>query len=98
MTNSLAERFFDIDLCVAAAGPPSTAVDMAPENWRTGSQNVQPLGEFVGKELQGDVATELEILPFVHDAHAPATDLADDSVMGNRLTNGLGRCGHLRKS
>jgi hypothetical protein len=44
------------------------------------------------------VATELEVLRLVHDAHAPAADLADDSVMGNRLTNGLGRCGHLRKS
>ena len=46
------------------------------------------------KELQGDVATELEVFRLVHNTHAPAADLAADAVMGNRLTHGLGWRGH----
>src|SRR6266851_6617943 len=46
------------------------------------------VGEFVGKELQGDVATELEVFRLVHNTHTPAADLADDAVMGNRLPHG----------
>ena len=52
------------------------------------------VGEFVGKELQGDVATELQVFRLVHHAHAPAADLAEDAVMGNRLPHGLGGRGH----
>jgi hypothetical protein len=40
------------------------------------------------------VAAELEVFRLVHHAHAPAADPAEDSVMGNRLTHGLGRRGH----
>jgi hypothetical protein len=53
-------------------------------------------GEFVGKELQGDVATELQVFRLVHHAHAPAADLAEDAVMGNRLPFGLRRASSLR--
>ena len=52
------------------------------------------VGEFVGKELQGDVATELEVFGLVDDAHAPTADLAEYAVMGNRLPHGLGGRGH----
>ncbi len=52
------------------------------------------VGEDVGKELQGDVATELEVLRLVHNTHAPAADLAVEAVMGNRLTHRLGWRGH----
>jgi len=52
------------------------------------------VGKVVGKELQGNVATELEVFRFVHDTHAPAADPAEDAVMGNRLPNGLGGRGH----
>ncbi len=52
------------------------------------------VGEFVGKELQGDVATELEVFRLVHHTHTAAADLAEDAVMGNRLTHGLGGRGH----
>jgi hypothetical protein len=38
------------------------------------------VGEFIGKELQGDVATELEVFRLVHHTHAPAADLAQDAV------------------
>ena len=55
------------------------------------------VGEFVGKELQGDVATELEVFRLVHHTHAPAADLAEDAVMGNRLPHGLGGRGHWRR-
>jgi hypothetical protein len=48
------------------------------------------VGEFVGKELQGDVTTELEVFGLVDDTHAPAADPTEDTVMGNRLTYGLG--------
>ena len=52
------------------------------------------VGEFVGKELQGDVATELQVFRLIDHAHSPAADLAKDAVMGNRLTDGLGGRGH----
>jgi hypothetical protein len=52
------------------------------------------LGEFVGKQLQGDVATELEVFRLVHNTNAPAPNLAQDAVMGNCLTHGLGGRGH----
>ncbi len=52
------------------------------------------MGEVVGKELQGDVATELEVFRFIHNTHAPAADPAEDAVMRNRLTHGLGGRGH----
>jgi hypothetical protein len=55
------------------------------------------VGEFVGKELQGDMATELEVFSLVDHTHAPAADLAEDAVMGNRLPHGLGRSGHCRE-
>ena len=52
------------------------------------------VGEVVRKELQGDVATELQVFRFIHDTHAPAADPAEDAVMGNCLANGLGGRGH----
>jgi hypothetical protein len=48
------------------------------------------VGEFVGKELQGDVATELEVFRLIHHTHATATNLAEYAVMGDRLPDGLG--------
>jgi hypothetical protein len=48
------------------------------------------MGEFVGKELQGDVATELEVFCLIHDTHSPTADHAEDAVMGNRLPHRLG--------
>jgi hypothetical protein len=47
------------------------------------------VGEFVGKELQRYVATELEVFGLIHHTHAPAANLAEDAVMGNRLPHGL---------
>jgi hypothetical protein len=48
------------------------------------------VGEFVGQELQGHVAAQLEVFRLVHHTHTTATDLAEDAVMGNRLAHGLG--------
>jgi hypothetical protein len=52
------------------------------------------VGEFIGKELQGNVATQLQVFRFVDHTHAPAADLADDAVMGDRPTHRLGGRGH----
>ena len=52
------------------------------------------VGEFVGEELQGDVAPELQVFRLVHHTHAAAADPAEDAVMRNRLTQGFGRSGH----
>jgi hypothetical protein len=54
------------------------------------------VGEFLGEELQGDMSTELQVFCLIHHAHAPAADPAEDAVMGDRLTNGLGGRGHWR--
>jgi len=58
------------------------------------AEGLRIIGEFVGKELQSDVATELKVFSLIHHAHAPAADLAQDTVMGNRLPHGFGRSGH----
>ena len=55
------------------------------------------VGEFIGKELQGHVATELEVFGLVDDAHATAADLAEDAVMGNCLPHGLKGRRHWRE-
>jgi len=52
------------------------------------------VGKFVGKELQGDVATEFEVFCFVDHTHPASPDPAEDVVMGNCLPNGLRRRGH----
>ena len=48
----------------------------------------------LGKEFEGDVAAELKVFGLVNDAHAAAANPAQDAVMGNRLTHGLGGRGH----
>jgi hypothetical protein len=48
-------------------------------------------------ELVSDVATKLKVFCLVHHTHALAPDLAEDAVMGNGLTNGLGGRRHLRE-
>jgi hypothetical protein len=55
------------------------------------------VGEFIGKKLERNMATELYILGFIHHTHSPSADLAQDAVMGNGLPNGLGRCSYWRK-
>ena len=58
------------------------------------AEGLRVVGEFVGKELQGDVATELQVFRLIHHTHSAAADLAEDAVVGNRLPHGLGRRGH----
>jgi hypothetical protein len=58
------------------------------------AEGLRIVGEFFGEELQGKVTIELEVFRLIDHAHAPTADLAEDAVMGNRLTNGLGRRGH----
>ena len=62
------------------------------------AEGLRVVGEFVGKELQGDVATELEVFRLVNHAHSAASDPAEDAVMGNCLPYGLrgrGHCVHM---
>src|SRR5438552_9506557 len=61
------------------------------------AESLYIVGEFVGKELQSDVATELQVFRLVHHAHSPPTDPAEDAVVGDRLPHGLGRGGHWRQ-
>jgi hypothetical protein len=58
------------------------------------AEGLRIMGEFVGQELQCDVAIQLEVFRLIHNAHAPTADLAQDAVMGNRLPDGLGGCSH----
>lgn len=55
------------------------------------------VGEFLGKELQGHVPTELDVFRLVHHAHASAANPADDAVMGDRLSGWLRWHYHWRK-
>src|SRR4051794_9265170 len=50
-------------------------------------------GEFVGRELQRDVATELEVFRLIDHTH-PTAELTQNAVMGHGLPHGLGRRGH----
>ena len=43
------------------------------------------------KELQGNKAVEPRVLSLVHDAHAAPAQLLDDTIVGDRLANHLGR-------
>jgi len=52
------------------------------------------VGKFIGKELEGDMATELEVFRFIHHTHAPAADPAENAVMGDGLPNDWTRVFH----
>src|SRR5208283_3941821 len=45
------------------------------------------LGEVVGKELQGDVAAELQVFRLVHNTHPAAAELLDDAVVRDGLAD-----------
>ena len=40
------------------------------------------------------MATQLQVFRFVHHTHPATANLAEDTVMGNRLPHELGGCGH----
>ncbi len=50
-------------------------------------QSTQFLRQIVRKKLEGDRATELEILGFVDHTHPATTKLLDDAVVRDGLTN-----------
>jgi hypothetical protein len=58
------------------------------------AESLYVVGEFVGKELQSHVTTQLEVFRLIHNTHGTAANLAEDAVMGNRLPHGLGGRGH----
>ena len=53
--------------------------------------------KIIGKELQSNTATELQVFRLINNAHAPTPDLAEDAVMGNCLPHELGRSSHWRE-
>jgi hypothetical protein len=64
---------------------------------RDSAEGLLIVGEFFGKELQSDVATQLQVFRLVDDTYPPAADLAEDAVMGNRLPHRLRVWRHWRK-
>jgi hypothetical protein len=58
------------------------------------AESLRVVGEFVGKKLQSDVATQLQVFAFADHTHATTADLAEDAVMGNRLPHRLGGRSH----
>ncbi len=46
-------------------------------------KRLRVFGEFFGKELQRNVAAELQIFGFVNHAHAAAADLTQNTVMAD---------------
>ena len=72
-------------------------VSIFPEGEESSAESLCVVGKFIGEELQRDVATELQVFRFVDDTHPTAPDLAEDAVMGNRLTHGLRRSSHSRQ-
>jgi hypothetical protein len=50
------------------------------------------VGKIIGKELEGNVATELQVLGFVNYTHAPATKLLDDAIVRDGLADHAQEC------
>src|SRR5207253_7620269 len=44
------------------------------------TESLPSVGEFLRQELQGGVATELEVFRLVHDTHATPADFVQDAV------------------
>jgi hypothetical protein len=44
-------------------------------------------GQFLRQELQGDHASQLDVLGLIHDTHAAATELLQDAVVGDGLAD-----------
>jgi len=57
-------------------------------------ERLSVVGGFIRRELQRDMAAKLEILSVVNHTHATAADPADDAVVRDRLSHGLGGRGH----
>src|SRR5688572_2497512 len=50
-------------------------------------QSLAIFGKLLGKELQGDAASEPCVFGLVHHAHAPAPELLDDSIVRDGLAD-----------
>src|SRR5262249_4778505 len=53
-------------------------------------------GEFAGKNLEADMAPQLQIFCLVHNPHTPTADFAEYPVVGDCLGWGLGKAVHWR--
>ena len=57
-------------------------------------QRLQVFRHVFRKELQGDVATEAQVLGFVDHTHATAAELLEDAVVGDGLADECVRARH----
>jgi hypothetical protein len=59
-------------------------------------EDLRVAGYIVGKKFKSDKAMKTSVFRFVNDAHASATELLDDAVVGDGLSDergGVGHCG-----
>src|SRR5215831_21061542 len=56
---------------------------------KTGDR-LRVMGYVLGQELERDQAAELQVLSFVHDAHAAAAQLLEDPVVRNGVADHWG--------
>src|SRR6266568_1060328 len=52
------------------------------------------IGHCLRQELQSNVTAKLELFRLVYKTHAAAADFAENSIMRNSLSDGLGGRGH----
>src|SRR5215472_12716265 len=57
---------------------------------KTGDR-LRVMGHVFGQELERDQAAELQVLSFVHDAHAAAAQLLEDPVVRNAVADHWGK-------
>ena len=57
---------------------------------KTGDR-LRVMGHVLGEELERDQAVELQVLSFVHDAHAAAAQLLEDPVVRNAVADHWGK-------
>ena len=60
-------------------------------------QRLWVLGYVLGQEFESNKATEVGVLGLINDPHTAAAQLLKDAVVGDDLTDELGRANHWRE-
>jgi hypothetical protein len=109
MTPELSPRKGNVPVAISYKTAPNQNKSVRASNSfaRTGSgsaglsteslKRLRIVREFIRQELQRDVTTQLQVFRLVNHTHAPASDLAQDAVMGDCLPHGLRRSSHRRE-
>jgi len=74
----------DADVCVIRRG---VGFGLALKT----AEDLCMVGQFVGQEPQGNVASEFELFRLLDDAHPAASDPAEDAVIGKSSAPRVGR-------